>query len=181
MRKSYALVAIPVDSFLKTIEVDIFGRSDLLEYTTYERLLRGRHRRISTPAHEIRIAAEAGDACRHELFVLVRVQATLEVCEAERVALWLVVAVEGTVAVGSGKVRIEYDIPLHAALTVVPYPCAETVFALGTVVGQASLVIMGYCCRIIVHRMMEFIRLFLRGSSEDASLPLRLWGSYFKK
>lgn len=155
MPKSHDLVVIPVDTFLESVEVEVIGRAYLLEQAANERLLRGRHGGLSAPSHEIRIAAKAGDASRHEASVLLRVHAPLEVGEAKGVALWLIVAVEWAMAVECGEVGIEHDISLGTAIAVDPCPGTQTVVALGTVAGQTGLVAIGYRCFFVVHSAIE--------------------------
>lgn len=141
--KGYDLVAIPVDSFLEVVEIEVAGCANLLEHTAYERLLGGWKGCISTPTHEIRIAAEAIDASRHELLILTWVHALLEVGKAKGIALWLVVAIERAMTVNCDEVGVEHDILSLAAVAVVPDPGAQTVVAPGTVAGQTSLVAVG--------------------------------------
>ncbi len=144
MPEGHDLVAIPVDSFLEVIEVEVAWRANLLEHNAYERLLRGRKGCISTPSHEIRIAAEAIDASRHELLILTRVHALLEVGKAKGIALWLVIAVERAMIVKCSEVGIEHDISLQAPVAVAPRPGSQTMVALGTDAGQTGLVAIGY-------------------------------------
>ena len=155
MPTSHDLVVIPVDTFLESVEVEVIGRAYLLEQTANERLLRGRHGDLSAPSHEIRIAAKAGDASRHEALVLLRVHTPLEVGEAKGVALWLIVAVEWAMAVECGEVGIDHDIFPGIAIAVDPCPGTQTVVALGTVAGQTGLVVIGYRCFFVVHSAID--------------------------
>ena len=155
MPKGCGLVVVPINSLLESVEVEVIGRAYLLEQTANERLLRGRHGGLSAPTHEIRIAAKAGDAGRHEVLVLFRVHAPLEVGEAKGVALWLIVAVEWAMAVECGEVGIEHDISPGTAIAVCPCPGTQTVVALGTVAGQTGLVAIGYRCFFVVHSAMR--------------------------
>lgn len=155
MPKGRGLVVIPANSFLESVEVKVVGRAYLLEQTANERLLRGRHGGIAAPSHEIGIAAKAGDASRHELLVLFRVHAPLEVGEAKGVALWLIVAVERAMAVECGEVGIEHDILPGTAVAVGPCPGTQTVVALRAVAGQTGLVAIRYRCFFVVHSAMR--------------------------
>ena len=155
MPKGRGLVVIPANSFLESVEVEVVGRAYLLELTANERLLRGRHGGIAAPSHEIGIAAKAGDASRHELVVLFRVHAPLEVGEAKGVALWLIVAVERAMAVEFGEVGIEHDILPGTAVAVGPCPGTQTVVALRAVAGQTGLVAIRYRCFFVVHSAMR--------------------------